>query len=159
MDYTKDIAKEFIKNKVVTMELEVPETMIVWALRHWTNSPKIDEDPRELFELCTEQHKLPDISVLFEELVQGINEGAIFKDVIGQEFCNHLHYGEFKVLEALFLLQNDQFNLANKSLSGWLELNQARLLIKILSALGAILEKLNLVIPPRKEYKTNFQPH
>tara|TARA_B100001173_G_scaffold159270_1_gene137776 strand:- start:3527 stop:4006 length:480 start_codon:yes stop_codon:yes gene_type:complete len=159
MNYTKNITKEFIENKVLTLDLEVPETMIIWAMRHWANSPKIDEDPRELFALCIEQHKLPDISVLFEELIQGITEGSLFKGVIGQEFCNHLHYGEFKVLETLYLLQNDQFNLANESLSGWLETNQARILLKILSALGAILEKSNLIIPPRREYKTNWQPH
>jgi hypothetical protein len=159
MNHTEDIAKEFIKNKVLTLDLEVSETMMVWALRHWTNCPLTGEDPRELFLLCIEQHQLPDIAVLFEELILGIDEGSIYKGVIGQEFCNHLHFGEFKVLEALYQLQNDQFDLANESLCEWLEPNQARLVIKILSALGAILEKSNLIIPPRKEYKTNWQPH
>tara|TARA_B100001250_G_scaffold398785_1_gene407453 strand:+ start:690 stop:1169 length:480 start_codon:yes stop_codon:yes gene_type:complete len=159
MNHTEDIAKKFIKNKVLTLDLEVPETMIVWSLRHWTNCLLTDEDPRELFALCIEQHQLPDIAVLFEELVLGIAEGSTYKGVIGQEFCNHLHFGEFKILEALYQLQNDQFDFANESLYEWLEPNQARLVIKILSALGAILERSNLIIPPRKEYKTNWQTH
>ena len=159
MNTASDISKEFIKKRVLSTDLETSETMIIWSLRHWSTCASSGEDPRELFLLCTEQHQLPDIAVLFEELAYGIGEGATIKGAIGQEFCNHLHFGEFKVLEALYRLQNDQYELASESLSSWLKPVQARFLIKILTALGAILEKSNLIVPPRKEYKTNWQSH
>ena len=112
-----------------------------------------------LFKLCREQHQLPDISVLIEEVVYGIAAGTEEKGPIGSEFCDHIHYGEFKILEALCMLQNDKFDEAQSSLNGWLKTEQGRSLHKILNALAAILEKANLIFPTRRQYHSNWPTH
>ena len=107
MDNLRNLSKDFINKSVFTFDLETPEVMIVWSLRHWSDCIHSKEDPKDLFLLCTEQHGLPDVSVLFEEIIIAIDEGSNEKGAIGGEFCNHIHYGEFKILEALYSLQID----------------------------------------------------
>jgi len=154
-----NIAKEFIKNSVFSLDLDNSEVMVVWSLRHWASCSISGENPEDLFTLCREQHQLPDISVLIEEVVYGIAEGAEQKGPIGSELCDHVHYGEFKILEAICMLQNDKFEDAQFSLYGWLKPNQGRNVYKILSALAAILEKANLIIPKRRQYISNWSSH
>lgn len=154
MDNLSNLSKDFINKSVFTFDLETPEVMIVWSLRHWSDCIHSKEDPKDLFLLCTEQHGLPDVSVLFEEIIIAIDEGSNEKGAIGGEFCNHIHYGEFKILEALYFLQIDNIESAKKSLSIWLKPVQSRIIFKILTSLAFYLEKANLVIPPRKEYRS-----
>ena len=159
MNTKNNIAKEFIKNSVFSLDLDTSEVMVVWSLRHWASCSISGENPEDLFTLCREQHQLPDISVLIEEIVYGIAEGAEQKGPIGSELCDHVHYGEFKILEAICMLQNDKFEDAQFSLYGWLKPNQGRNVYKILSALAAILEKANLIIPKRRQYISNWSSH
>ena len=159
MNTKNNIAKEFIKNSVFSLDLDNSEVMVVWSLRHWASCSISGENPEDLFTLCREQHQLPDISVLIEEVVYGIAEGAKQKGPIGSELCDHVHYGEFKILEAICMLQNDKFEDAQFSLYGWLKPNQGRNVYKILSALAAILEKANLIIPKRRQYISNWSSH
>ena len=159
MNTKNNIAKEFIKNSVFSLDLDNSEVMVVWSLRHWASCSISGENPEDLFTLCREQHQLPDISVLIEEVVYGIAEGAEQKGPIGSELCDHVHYGEFKILEAICMLQNDKFEDAQFSLYGWLKPNQGRNVYKILSALAAILEKANLIIPKRRQYISNWSTH
>ena len=159
MNTKNNIAKEFIKNSVFSLDLDNSEVMVVWSLRHWASCSISGENPEDLFTLCREQHQLPDISVLIEEIVYGIAEGAEQKGPIGSELCDHVHYGEFKILEAICMLQNDKFEDAQFSLYGWLKPNQGRNVYKILSALAAILEKANLIIPKRRQYISNWSTH
>ena len=159
MNTKNNIAKEFIKNSVFSLDLDTSEVMVVWSLRHWASCSISGENPEDLFTLCREQHQLPDISVLIEEVVYGIAEGAEQKGPIGSELCDHVHYGEFKILEAICMLQNDKFEDAQFSLYGWLKPNQGRNVYKILSALAAILEKANLIIPKRRQYISNWSSH
>ena len=151
---TKDNISEEIIKKSVFLDLSTSEVMVVWALRHWASCSITGEDPRELFKICIEQHQLPDISALIEEIVYGIAEGTDEKGPIGLELCDHIHYGEFKVLEALCMLQNDKYNDAQFSLNNWLKPSQSRNLYKILNAFSVILEKANLIIPSRIEYQS-----
>jgi hypothetical protein len=141
------------------MDLETSELMVIWSLRHWVTSSITGEDPKDLFKLCIEQHQLPDISVLIEEIVYAIGEGTDDKGPIGSELCDHVHYGEFKVLEVLCLLQNDKYEEAQSSVQGWLKPYQGRNIYKILNAFAAILEKADLIIPPRKQYNSNRYTH
>jgi|TARA_B110000259_G_scaffold87297_1_gene101641 hypothetical protein len=150
-----NIAKEFIKNSVFSLDLDTSEVMVVWSLRHWASCSVSGEDPQDLFKLCREQHQLPDISPLIEEVVYGIAAGTELKGPIGSELCDHVHYGEFKILEALFMLQNDKYEDARSSLDGWLKPCPGRNVYKILNAVAAILEKANLVIPARRQYSLN----
>ena len=159
MNTKNNIAKEFIKNSVFSLDLDNSEVMVVWSLRHWASCSISGENPEDLFTLCREQHQLPDISVLIEEIVYGIAEGAEQKGPIGSELCDHVHYGEFKILEAICMLQNDKFEDAQFSLYGWLKPDQGRNVYKILSALAAILEKANLIIPKRRQYISNWSSH
>ena len=159
MNTKNNIAKEFIKNSVFSLDLDSSEVMVVWSLRHWASCSISGENPEDLFTLCREQHQLPDISVLIEEIVYGIAEGAEQKGPIGSELCDHVHYGEFKILEALCMLQNDKYEDARFSLYGWLKPNQARNIYKILNAFAAILEKANLIIPTRRQYISNSTTH
>lgn len=159
MDTKNNIATEFIKKSVFSLDLDNSEVMVVWSLRHWAHCSISGENPRDLFKLCREQHQLPDISALFEEVVYGIAEGTDEKGPIGSELCDHIHYGEFKILEALCMLQNDKYEEAQSSLQGWLKTYQARNVYKILNAVAAILEKANLVIPPRRQYNSNWSTH
>jgi hypothetical protein len=154
-----NIAKEFIKNNIFSLDLDSSEVMIVWILRHWTSCSITGENPQDLFKLCREQHQLPDIAVLIEEVVYGIAAGTEEKGPIGSELCDHIHYGEFKILEALCMLQNDKFDEAQSSLNGWLKTEQGRSLHKILNALAAILEKANLIFPTRRQYHSNWPTH
>jgi hypothetical protein len=154
-----NIAKEFIKKSVLSLDLDNSEVMVVWCLRHWASCSISGEDPQDLFKLCREQHQLPDISSLIEEVVYGIAEGTEEKGPIGSELCNHVHYGEFKILEALCMLQNDKYEDAQLALQGWLKTNQARNIFKILNAFAAILEKANLIIPSRRQYSLNRFTH
>ena len=75
MNTKNNIAKEFIKNSVFSLDLDISEVMVVWSLRHWASCSISGENPQDLFKLCREQHQLPDISVLIEEVVYGIAEG------------------------------------------------------------------------------------
>ena len=159
MNTKNNIAKEFIKNSVFSLDLDNSEVMVVWSLRHWASCSISGENPEDLFTLCREQHQLPDISVLIEEIVYGIAEGAEQKGPIGSELCDHVHYGEFKILEAICMLQNDKFEDAQFSLYGWLKPDQGRNVYKILSAVAAILEKANLIIPKRRQYISNWSTH
>ena len=156
MNTKNNIAKEFIKNSVFSLDLDNSEVMVVWSLRHWASCSISGENPEDLFTLCREQHQLPDISVLIEEIVYGIAEGAEQKGPIGSELCDHVHYGEFKILEAICMLQNDKFEDAQFSLYGWLKPYQGRNIYKILNAFAAILEKANLIIPTRRQYNSNW---
>ena len=159
MNTKNNIAKEFIKKSVLSLDLDNSEVMVVWCLRHWASCSISGEDPQDLFKLCREQHQLPDISSLIEEVVYGIAEGTEEKGPIGSELCNHVHYGEFKILEALCMLQNDKYEDAQLALQGWLKTNQARNIFKILNAFAAILEKANLIIPSRRQYSLNRFTH
>ena len=159
MNTKNNIAKEFIKKSVFSFDLDNSEIMIVWSLRHWATCSISGENPQDLFKLCREQHQLPNISVLIEEVVYGIAAGTEEKDPIGSEFCDHIHYGEFKILEALYMLQNDKFDEAQSSLNGWLKPEQGRSLHKILNALSIILEKANLIFPTRRQYHSNQPTH
>ncbi len=155
MNTKNNIAKEFIKNSVFSLDLDTSEVMVVWSLRHWASCSVSGEDPQDLFKLCREQHQLPDIAPLIEEVVYGIAAGTEEKGPIGSELCDHVHYGEFKILEALFMLQNDKYEDARSSLDGWLKPCPGRNVYKILNAVAAILEKANLVIPARRQYSLN----
>jgi hypothetical protein len=154
-----NLSKEFMKKSVFSLDLDNSEVMIVWSLRHWATCSISGENPQELFKLCREQHQLPDISVLIEEVVFGIAAGTEERAPIGSELCDHIHYGEFKILEALCMLQNDKFEEAQLSLNGWLKPEQGRSLYKILNAFAAILEKANLIIPARRQYHSNSFTH
>ena len=155
MNTKNNIAKEFIKNSVFSLDLDTSEVMVVWSLRHWASCSVSGEDPQDLFKLCREQHQLPDISPLIEDVVYGIAAGTEEKVPIGSELCDHVHYGEFKILESLFMLQNDKYEDARSSLDGWLKPCPGRNVYKILNAVAAILEKANLVIPARRQYSLN----
>ena len=96
---------------------------------------------------------------MIEEVVYGIAEGTEEKGPIGSELCDHVHYGEFKILEALCMLQNDKYEDAQVSLQGWLKAIQARHIYKILNAFASILEKSSLIIPPRRQYNSNWSTH
>ena len=159
MNTENNIAKEFIKKSTFSFDLDNSEVMIVWSLRHWATCSISGENPQDLFKLCREQHQLPDISVLIEEVVYGIAAGTEEKGPIGSELCDHIHYGEFKILEALCMLQNDKFDEAQLSLNGWLKPEQGRSLHKILNAFAEILEKANLIIPTRRQYHSNWSTH
>tara|TARA_B100000035_G_scaffold57827_1_gene46057 strand:- start:31227 stop:31706 length:480 start_codon:yes stop_codon:yes gene_type:complete len=152
-------AKKFLENSVFSFGLESSEMMVVWSLRHWTDCISSKENPRDLFSLCTEQHNLPDISFIFEEITLAIKDGATEKGVIGGEFCNHLHYGEYKILAALYFLQNDNFENARESFSSWLKPEESRIVYKLLISLSIILEKADLLIPSRKEFQAVWRPH
>jgi len=154
-----NLAKEFIKKSFFSFDLDNSEIMIVWSLRHWATCSISGENPQDLFKLCREQHQLPNISVLIEEVVYGIAAGTEEKSPIGSEFCDHIHYGEFKILEAIYMLQNDKFDEAQSSLNGWLKPEQGRSLHKILNALSIILEKANLIFPTRRQYHSNQPTH
>ena len=159
MNTENNIAKEFIKKSTFSFDLDNSEVMIVWSLRHWATCSISGENPQDLFKLCREQHQLPDIAVLIEEVVYGIAAGTEEKGPIGSELCDHIHYGEFKILEALCMLQNDKFDEAQLSLNGWLKPEQGRSLHKILNAFAEILEKANLIIPTRRQYHSNWSTH
>ena len=159
MNTKNNLAKEFIKKSVFSLDLDNSEVMVIWSLRHWASCSISGEDPKDLFKLCREQHQLPDVSSLIEEVVYGIAEGTDEKGPIGSEFCDHVHYGEFKILEALCMLQNDNYEEAQLSLQGWLKPKQARNIYKILNAFAAILEKANLIIPTRRQYDSNWSTH
>ena len=159
MNTENNIAKEFIKKSTFSFDLDNSEVMIVWSLRHWATCSISGENPQDLFKLCREQHQLPDIAVLIEEVVYGIAAGTEEKGPIGSELCDHIHYGEFKILEALCMLQNDKFDEAQLSLNGWLKPEQGRSLHKILNAFAEILEKANLIIPKRRQYISNWSTH
>ena len=87
MNTKNNIAKEFIKKSVLSLDLDNSEVMVVWCLRHWASCSISGEDPQDLFKLCREQHQLPDISSLIEEVVYGIAEGTEEKGPIGSELC------------------------------------------------------------------------
>ena len=159
MNTKNNIAKEFIKKSVFSFDLDDSEVMIVWSLRHWATCSISGENPQDLFKLCREQHQMPDISVLIEEVVYGIAAGTEERGPIGSELCEHIHFGEFKILEALCMLQNDKFEEAQLSLNSWLKPEQGRSLYKILNAFAAILEKANLIIPTRRQYYSNWFTH
>ena len=153
-------AKSFIKQSVLNiLDLDTSEVMVIWSLRHWAACSITSEDPKDLFTICREQHQLPDISILIEEVVFAIAEGASEKGPIGGELCDHIHYGEFKILEAICMLQNDKYEDAQSSIQGWLKPNQARIVYKVLNAFAAILEKANLIIPTRRQYNSNWSIH
>ena len=116
------ITKDFIRQSALNiLDLDTSEIMVIWSLRHWATCSITGEEPKDLFTICREQHQLPDISILIETVVYGIAEGANEKGPIGGELCDHVHYGEFKILEALFMLQNDMYDDAKNSLFGWLK--------------------------------------
>ncbi|MDG2253093.1 MAG: hypothetical protein P8K73_05570 [Methylophilaceae bacterium] len=156
---TKDNIGTEISKTGILMDLDTSELMVIWSLRHCVSCSITGEDPKDLFKLCFEQHQLPDISALIEEVVYGIGEGTDDKGPIGAELCDHVHYGEFKVLEALYKLQNDKYEDANSSLHDYLKPNQARSTYKILNAFAAILERVNLIIPSRKQYSSDRYTH
>ena len=81
------------------------------------------------------------------------------KGPIGGELCDHIHYGEFKILEAICMLQNDMYEDAMNSLFGWLKKYQGRKVLKCLNALSAFLDQSNLIIPPRPQYRNNLVTH
>jgi|TARA_B110000196_G_C20905985_1_gene548191 hypothetical protein len=156
---TKDNIGTEISKTGILMDLDTSELMVIWSLRHCVSCSISGEDPKELFRLCFEQHQLPDITTLIEEVVYGIGEGTDEKGPIGGELCDHVHYGEFKVIEALHKLQNDKYEDAQSSLHEWLKPAQARNTYKILNALAAILERVNLIIPPRRQYNSDRYTH
>ena len=158
MNTKKNIGTEIAK-KGILMDLDTSELMVIWSLRHSVACAITGEDPKDLFKLCFEQHQLPDISTLIEEVVYGIEEGTDDKGPIGSELCDHVHYGEFKVLEVLYMLQNDKYDQAQSSVMFWLKPDQARTVYKVLNAIAAILERVNLIIPPRKQYNSNRHVH
>ena len=157
---TKVKTNEFIKkNALKILDLDTSEIMVIWSLRHWAACSITGENPKELFTICREQHQLPDVSILIEEVVYGIAEGTDEKGPIGGELCDHIHYGEFKILEALFMLQNDMYDDAKNSLFGWLKKYQGKKILKCLNALSAFLDEANLIIPPRVQYRNNLLTH
>ena len=141
---TKDNIGTEISKTGILMDLDTSELMVIWSLRHCVSCSITGEDPKDLFKLCFEQHQLPDISALIEEVVYGIGEGTDDKGPIGAELCDHVHYGEFKVLEALYKLQNDKYEDANSSLHDYLKPNQARSTYKILNAKQLVLSESSL---------------
>ena len=158
MNTQNNIGKEIAKQGIL-LDLNTSEIMVIWSLRHSVSCSITGEDPNDLFKLCFEQHQLPDISALIEEVVYGIGEGTDDKGPIGSELCDHVHYGEFKVLEALYMLQNDKYEEAQASVMFWLKPDQGRAVYKVLNAFAAILERVNLIIPPRKQYNSNRHVH
>ena len=157
---TNSKANDFLKKSALNiLDLETSEIMVIWSLRHWAACSITGEDPNELFTICREQHQLPDVSVLIEEVVYGIAEGTDEKGPIGGELCDHIHYGEFKILEAICMLQNDMYEDAMNSLFGWLKKYQGRKVLKCLNALSAFLDQSNLIIPPRPQYRNNLVTH
>ena len=119
---TNSKANDFLKKSALNiLDLETSEIMVIWSLRHWAACSINGEDPNDLFTICREQHQLPDVSVLIEEVVYGIAEGTDEKGPIGGELCDHIHSGEFKILEAICMLQNDMYEDAMNSLFGWLK--------------------------------------
>ncbi|XOJ89730.1 hypothetical protein ABXT57_02320 [Methylophilaceae bacterium Uisw_097] len=154
------ITKDFIRQSALNiLDLDTSEIMVIWSLRHWATCSITGEEPKDLFTICREQHQLPDISILIETVVYGIAEGANKKGPIGGELCDHVHYGEFKILEALFMLQNDMYDDAKNSLFGWLKKYQGKKILKCLNALSAFLDEANLIIPPRVQYRNNLLTH
>ena len=154
------ITKDFIRQSALNiLDLDTSEIMVIWSLRHWATCSITGEEPKDLFTICREQHQLPDISILIETVVYGIAEGANEKGPIGGELCDHVHYGEFKILEALFMLQNDMYDDAENSLFGWLKKYQGKKILKCLNALSAFLDEANLIIPPRVQYRNNLLTH
>ena len=157
---TNSKTKDFIKKSALNiLDLDTSEIMVIWSLRHWAACSITGEDPKDLFTICREQHQLPDVSVLIEEVVYGIAEGTDEKGPIGGELCDHIHYGEFKILEAICMLQNDMYEDAMNSLFGWLKKYQGRQVLKCLNALSAFLDQSNLIIPPRPQYRNNLVTH
>ena len=157
---TNSKANDFLKKSALNiLDLETSEIMVIWSLRHWAARSINGEDPNDLFTICREQHQLPDVSVLIEEVVYGIAEGTDEKGPIGGELCDHIHYGEFKILEAICMLQNDMYEDAMNSLFGWLKKYQGRKVLKCLNALSAFLDQSNLIIPPRPQYRNNLVTH
>ena len=153
-------SKNFInKSSLKILDLDTSEVMVIWSLRHWAGCSITGEDPKELFTICREQHQLPDISILIEEVVYGIAEGSKEKGPIGGELCDHIHYGEFKILEAICMLQNDMYEDAKNSLFSWLKKYQGRKVLKCLNALSTFLDQANLIIPSRAQYKNNLITH
>ena len=70
-------SRDFIKQNILKiLDLNTSEIMVIWSLRHWAGCSITGEDPRDLFEICREEHQLPDISLLIEEVVYGIAEGT-----------------------------------------------------------------------------------
>ena len=154
------ITKDFIRQSALNiLDLDISEIMVIWSLRHWATCSITGEEPKDLFTICREQHQLPDISILIETVVYGIAEGSNEKGPIGGELCDHIHYGEFKILEALFMLQNDMYDDAKNSLFGWLKKYQGKKILKCLNALSAFLDEANLIIPPRVQYRNNLLTH
>ena len=154
------ITKDFIRQSALNiLDLDTSEIMVIWSLRHWATCSITGEEPKDLFTICREQHQLPDISILIETVVYAIAEGANEKGPIGGELCDHVHYGEFKILEALFMLQNDMYDDAKNSLFGWLKKYQGKKILKCLNALSAFLDEANLIIPPRVQYRNNLLTH
>ena len=154
------ITNDFIRQSALNiLDLDTSEIMVIWSLRHWATCSITGEEPKDLFTICREQHQLPDISILIETVVYGIAEGANEKGPIGGELCDHVHYGEFKILEALFMLQNDMYDDAKNSLFGWLKKYQGKKILKCLNALSAFLDEANLIIPPRVQYRNNLLTH
>ena len=154
------ITKDFIRQSALNiLDLDTSEIMVIWSLRHWATCSITGEEPKDLFTICREQHQLPDSSILIETVVYGIAEGANEKGPIGGELCDHIHYGEFKILEALFMLQNDMYDDAKNSLFGWLKKYQGKKILKCLNALSAFLDEANLIIPPRVQYRNNLLTH
>ena len=154
------ITKDFIRQSALNiLDLDTSEIMVIWSLRHWATCSITGEEPKDLFTICREQHQLPDISILIETVVYGIAEGANEKGPIGGELCDHVHYGEFKILEALFMLQNDMYDDAENSLFGWLKKYQGKKILKCLNALSAFLDEANLIIPTRFQYRNNLLTH
>ena len=152
--------KDFIRQSALNiLDLDTSEIMVIWSLRHWATCSITGEEPKDLFTICREQHQLPDISILIETVVYGIAEGANEKGPIGGELCDHIHYGEFKILEALFMLQNDMYDDAKNSLFGWLKKYQGKKILKCLNALSAFLDEANLIIPSRVQYRNNLLTH
>ena len=159
MNSEDNMARRFLEDYLFTFELEPSEVMIVWSLRHWAECISSGDNPRDLFSLCSEEHGLPDISYLFDEIYLAIASGAVEKGAIGCENCNHIHYGEFKILETLYFLQNDKLDSAIRSLSIWLIPEESRTVFKIATSLSIILEKANLIIPQRNEFLSEWRSH
>ena len=91
---TNSKANDFLKKSALNiLDLDTSEIMVIWSLRHWAACSITGEDPKDLFTICREQHQLPDVSVLIEEVVYGIAEGTDEKGPIGGELCDHIHYG------------------------------------------------------------------
>ena len=157
---TNSKANDFLKKSALNiLDLETSEIMVIWSLRHWAACSINGEDPNDLFTICREQHQLTDVSVLIEEVVYGIAEGTDEKGLIGGELCDHIHYGEFKILEAICMLQNDMYEDAMNSLFGWLKKYQGRKVLKCLNALSVFLDQSNLIIPTRPQYRNNLVTH